>query len=116
MPVDVVSEQPAAGLRELTLDLCACARSAGPGPVTAAFLGCPGVQQVHVDPYVTWALVTYDPARVSPAELVEHLAAAGFEVRLGRVFEPDPAAAAGTRDPRAPCFPGPPSGPPEGLC
>jgi copper chaperone CopZ len=115
--VDLTSERPAAGLRELTLDLCACARNAGPGLVTAALLGCPGVEQVHVDPYVTWALATIDPAQVSPTSIVEHMAAAGYEVRLGRLFEPEsPAESWESRGSRAPGSPGPSPAPGEELC
>ena len=75
--------------RDLTLDLCGCAATGGPDQVTAALIGCPGVEQVHVDTYVTWALATFDPARTSPQLIVDHLAEAGFVARLARVFDPD---------------------------
>jgi copper chaperone CopZ len=104
--VDLTSERSVTELRDLTLDLCSCARSAGSAPVRAALLGCPGIRQVHVDPFVTWSLVTFDPARVSPASIVEHMASAGFEVRLGRLFETDPSGPAPAYlDPRGPCPP-----------
>ena len=76
-------------LRDLTLDLCACARSADPDLVAAVLLACPGTEQVHVDAFVTWALATFDPTRTSPRSIVEHMASAGFEVRVARLFDPD---------------------------
>lgn len=85
--VDRRADPSPPGSRDLTLDLCACAQGAGPR-VAAALLACDGVLGAHVDPYVTWALTTFDPARTTPDAIVEQLSAAGFEVRATRLFDP----------------------------
>ncbi|WP_375430654.1 hypothetical protein [uncultured Friedmanniella sp.] len=87
--MDSATDPSATPSRDLTLDLGRCAETAGHDQLTAALLGCPGVTRAHVDPYVTWALATFDPDRTDPEQIVQQLAAAGLEVRIARLFEPD---------------------------
>lgn len=53
------------------------------GHVTRALEGLEGVQSAQVDLQAEQAVVTYDPARVGPAQMREAAAEEGYEVGEG---------------------------------
>lgn len=77
------------GRREATLDLSACERTAAPEAVATALLACSGVEKVHVDAHLTWALVTFDGGRGDADLIIEQMSRTGFAVTLIQLFEAD---------------------------
>ena len=79
----------ASPLDEIVFELSPSDDRHGVGRVTAALLELPGVDEAHVDPHRTWAMVGFDPAVATVAAITGCLGAHGLHAhRMRRLADP----------------------------